>query len=124
MGKVNAASAPTVEEAEGYEGRFGEVDGYSIGFETYSADGDMRDLFKGLPNDQCQAPHWGYVLEGKITYHTADGTEVFEAGDAYYVGPGHTPEIHAGGRVVEFSPSDELAKTMEAITKNMEAMEG
>lgn len=124
MGKVNEASAPQVESAEGFEGRYGEVEGYTIGFETYSVDGDMRELFKGLPDDRCQAPHWGYVLSGKVTYHTAAGTEVFEAGDAYYVGPGHTPEMHAGGKVVEFSPSGELAKTMEVVMKNMEAMGG
>src|SRR4029450_12626508 len=38
-------------------------------------------LFKGAPNDQCQAPHMGYVLKGKYVMRTADGVEeVFEAG--------------------------------------------
>ena len=30
----------------------------------------------------------GYVLEGKVAFRSGDGEEVFEAGDAYYVGPG------------------------------------
>ena len=49
--------------------------------------------------------------------------EVFEAGDAYYVGPGHTPVLYAGTEVVEFSPTEELGHTMEVVTKNMEEME-
>jgi hypothetical protein len=48
---------------------------------------------------------------------------VFEAGDAYYVGPGHTPVLYAGTEVVEFSPTEELGHTMEVVAKNMEAMQ-
>jgi hypothetical protein len=49
--------------------------------------------------------------------------EVFEAGDAYYAGPGHTPVLFAGTEVVEFSPTDKLGRTMEVVTKNMQEME-
>ena len=31
------------------------------------------------------------VVKGKVTLKTASGEETFETGDAYYVGPGHTP---------------------------------
>ena len=53
----------------------------------------------------------------------ATDEETFEAGDAYYVGPGHTPILYAGTEVVEFSPTDKLGETMEVVTKNMEEME-
>ena len=46
--------------------------------------------------------------------------EVFEGGDAYYVGPGHTPILYAGTEVVEFSPTEALGRTMAIVTKNME----
>lgn len=82
----------------------------------------MAPLFKGLPDDRCQARHWGVVLKGKLVYHSADGDLEVTDGEAYYVGPGHTPEIFAGTEVIEFSPTDELAKTMEVASKNMEAM--
>ena len=36
---------------------------------------------------------------------------------------GHTPILYAGTEVVEFSPSEELGRTMEVVTKNMEEME-
>jgi hypothetical protein len=37
-------------------------------------------------------------------------------------GPGHTPKIYTGTEVVEFSPTDELAQTLEVVSKNMETM--
>ena len=64
----------------------------------------------------------GYVIEGKVTFTFADGhEETYEAGDAYYAPPGHTPKLHAGSQVVEFSPSGELQQTMEVVEKNMAA---
>ena len=81
----------------------------------------MTPLFAGLPDDKCQCEHWGFVFEGKVVYHTAKGDEEFVGGDAYFVGPGHTPSIFAGTSLVEFSPTDRLNETMEVVTKNMEA---
>ena len=43
--------------------------------ETHPIDLDAAFLFKGAPNDQCQAPHMGYVLKGKYGMRTADGVE-------------------------------------------------
>ena len=81
---------------------------------------DMTPLFKGLPDDRCQCPHWGYVLKGKVGYTYADREEIIEAGDAYYAPPGHTRQLYAGSEVLEFSPSDELKKTLDVMTRNME----
>ena len=63
----------------------------------------------------------GYVVKGKVAFRSGGEEEVFETGDAYYVGPGHTPVLYAGTEVIEFSPTEELAHTMEVVTKNMEA---
>ena len=105
-------------------GHFEHFDGgYTVGFETYTADADLAPLFKGLPDDRCQAPHWGYVVRGKLKFTFADGQEeTYETGDAYYAPPGHTAHLFAGSEVVEFSPSAELAATMEVLGKNMEAL--
>lgn len=121
-----SASKDTASEnvtVEGYEGHFEHFDGgYTVGFETYSADADMAPMFKGLPDDRCQCPHWGYVVRGRVKFTSTDGREeTYEAGDAYYAPPGHTPTIYTGTEVVEFSPTEELAKTMEVVQKNMEA---
>jgi len=78
-------------------------------------------MFKCLPDDQCQAPHWGYVLARKVTFKTSSGEETFETGDAYYLPAGHTPVLYAGTEIVEFSPTNELKQTLDVVTKNMEA---
>ena len=120
MPKMSKATAPDQFDLTGYHGSFGTLgDQYTVGFETYTEDADLRDLFKGLPDDQCQCPHWGYVITGKVVFHTQDGNETFTTGDAYYVGPGHTPELFAGTEVVEFHPTAELGKTMEVVERNM-----
>ena len=80
-------------------------------------------MFKGLPDDQCQCEHMGYVIKGKVAFRSPVGEEVFEAGDAYYVGPGHTPVLYAGTEVVEFSPTHELGRTMVVVTRNMAQMD-
>ena len=125
MPKASKESASETVEVEGYEGHLTDLgDGYTVAFETYTADADLSPFFDGLPNNQCQAPHWGYVVRGKVTFKTSDGDETFETGDAYHVGPGHTPVLFAGTEIVEFSPTDELQQTMDVVTKNMEAAGG
>jgi hypothetical protein len=125
MPKASKQSASDHETLEGYEGHFEHFDGgWTVGFETYTEDADLGPLFRGLPHDQCQCEHMGYVLKGKLAFRSDGGEEVFEAGDAYYVGHGHTPVLYAGTEVVEFSPTQKLSQTMEVVTKNMAAMEG
>jgi hypothetical protein len=107
-------------QAEGYEGHYENFDGgYTVAFETYTADADMAELFKGLPDDRCQCEHWGYVIKGKVGFKTAGGEEKFETGDAYYMPAGHTPVLYAGTEIVEFSPTKDLQQTMDVVSKNM-----
>ena len=80
---------------------------------------DGEPLFKGLPDDKCQCPHWGYVLKGQVRYKFADHEEVYSAGEVYYAAPGHTPVLEAGCEYIEFSPTDLLNKTMEVVERNM-----
>ena len=122
MPKASKQSASEHETLEGYEGHFEHFEGgWTVAFETYSQDADLGPLFKGLPNDQCQCEHMGYVIKGRVAFRTDHGEELFEAGDAYFVGPGHTPMLYAGTEVVEFSPTESLAQTMEVVTRNMAA---
>lgn len=123
MPKASKQTASESMVVEGYEGHFENLEGgYTVGFETYTADADLTPFFKGLPDDRCQCAHWGYVIRGKVTFKSAEGEETFEAGDAYYAPPGHTPVLYAGTEVVEFSPTDELQRTIEVVTRNMQAM--
>ena len=85
---------------------------------------DHAPLFKGLPGDSCQCPHWGYVIEGRLTFRYADHEEVYEPGDAFFAPAGHVPVAEAGTEYVQFSPAEELKETSEAIQRNMQAMQG
>jgi len=101
-----------------------DLDGYTVNFVTFRQDIDHGPFLKGLPDDQCQCPHWGYVIKGKVTFQFGDRQEVFQAGDAFYAPPGHVP-VHnePGTEYLQFSPADELRKTNEVIMKNMQAMQ-
>lgn len=122
MPKVSKETASDTLTMEGYEGRFERLDGgYTVGFESYEADSDLAEFFRGLPDDRCQCPHWGYVTKGTVTYKFPDRDETYEAGDAYYVPAGHTPFLYAGTEVVEFSPSDALDETVGVIVENLRA---
>lgn len=121
MPKASRETASESVSADGFKGAYESVGGYTVGFEEYTADIDIGDLFRGLPDDRCQSPHWGYVIEGKVGFRFADREETYEAGDAYYAPPGHTPVFFAGTRIVEFSPTDAFAETVAVVTANMEA---
>ena len=95
--------------------------GYTVCFESHTADADVAGWFRGLPDDRCQVPRWGYVLAGMITFRFADAEETYVAGDAYYVPPGHTPIHYAGAEIVEFSPTDELRETIGVVMGNLQA---
>jgi uncharacterized RmlC-like cupin family protein len=85
---------------------------------------DGAPLFKGLPDDQCQVPHWGYVIKGKYRIKFADHEEEYNAGDLYYIPPGHTPIVEEGLEYIEFSPTDKVSEQAEVVGQNMQAMQG
>ena len=121
MGTVSKESTGDPITGPGFEGSYGETEGYTVGFEKYTDHADLSPFFVGLPDDRCQSPHWGYVFAGKLVFHTSDGPVEITDGMAYYVGPGHTPEIFPGTELVEFSPTADFEQTMEVVGKNMEA---
>src|SRR5437763_11401669 len=121
MPKASKETASQVEDMGVLETRSEELGGYMVEFSTFREDADATPFFKGLPDDRCQSPHWGYVLRGKLTFRYADRDEVYEAGDAYYAPPGHLPLVTAGTEVVEFSPSEEYGRTLEVLGRNLAA---
>lgn len=121
MPKTSKETAPHVEDMGVMVGHYAELDGYTVGFETFREDADATPLMKGLPDDRCQSPDWGYVVSGSVTFKYADRDETYETGDAYYAPPGHIPVIKAGTEVIEFSPSEQYAQTMEVLARNLAA---
>jgi hypothetical protein len=81
---------------------------------------DFTPLFRGLPDDRCQSPHWGYVLRGAITVRYADGTEeTTRAGDVFYWPGGHTGWTDEGVVFLEFSPAAEIRPVLEHLAAQL-----
>lgn len=120
MPKVSRRTASHSVALEGLNVHLDHLEGgYSVCFETHTADAALGALFRGLPGDRCQLPRWGYVLSGKVSFILPEQTETFEAGDAYYVPPGHVPVHYTGAEIVEFSPTDALLETIEVVISNL-----
>ena len=102
---------------------FGDATGYGkISGEYFSlgAGTDISPLLRGLEGDLCQAPHWGYLLQGELTVTYADGAhEVINSGDLFYWPPGHTVKVGKDAEVVLFSPQDEHSKVIDHMLGKM-----
>src|SRR3954451_13308314 len=124
MPRTRKDEAPVLVDVPVLEGRYVQLDDYTVSFETFRDDADGTPLFRGLPDDRCQCPHWGFVMSGQLVLRFADREESYEAGDAYYAPPGHVPVVTAGTEVVEFSPTEEYSRTLEVIARNFAAVRG
>ena len=121
MPKVSRDKASESLHGSGFEGHYEDFDGgYTVGFETFTEDVDMTPRLKGLPDDLCPSPHWGYVLTGKLTYRYGDHEDVVEPGEAFYVPAGHTLFSDAGTEIVFFSPTAEWRRTVAKIGRKPE----
>lgn len=86
-----------------------------VSFEVYHRKLDDRPYLQGLPNEQCQCPHWGYVLEGRLRVLYSNREEEIVAGEAYYLAPGHSIIVDAGTQLFELSPREQFAAHMAAV---------
>lgn len=124
MPKVSRDSATQGGDFGAVVDRSEQLGGYTVNFTSYRADIDATPLMKGLPDDRCQCPHWGYVISGELTFRYADREEIFGAGDAFYTPPGHVPvKNEPGTEVVLFSPAEEMRETEAVVMKNLQAMQ-
>ena len=122
MRSVSRDTAPTRVTWEGVDIGHADLEGgNAVCFETHTTDADLARLFRGLPEGRAQLHRWGYVIEGRIGFRFADREETYEAGEAYYVGPGHTPVHYAGTEIVEFSPTEILNETIPVVLRNLDA---
>ncbi|MEU9077953.1 hypothetical protein ACFYUY_33465 [Kitasatospora sp. NPDC004745] len=124
MPKVSKQSATNVQEFGPVTDRREEMNGYTVEFVSFAADADLDGPLQSLPDGQCHCPHWGYVIAGRMRFVFTDHEEVYEAGDAFYQPPGHRPYVDAGTELLQFSPTDALARTEQAIIDWMGRQQG
>ena len=95
--------------------------GVNVGYEKSTQPIDATEKFSLLPGGGCLCPHWGYVLKGKSTYVFDDHEEVYEAGEFFYLPPGHRPKHEAGTEWICFSPAEEHKRTQSLSRHRQDA---
>jgi hypothetical protein len=118
MPKMSRESAPNVQDAGPALDRGGDLAGYTVEFVAIRETHSLTKLLEGLPGDKCPCPHWGYLFTGRIAVQYADHAETYEAGDAFYMSPGHVPDAEAGSEFVIFSPKEQLAQVQAHMRAN------
>ena len=119
MPRTSKAEAVVAMQSEVLTSRHAELDDFTVVFQEFHVDADGTPMFRGLPDDRCQCPHWGVVVSGELRLCYEDGEETYREGDAYVARPGHVPVVTAGTEVIEFSPTVQLAETLAVLAANM-----
>ncbi|MGW0332066.1 hypothetical protein ACWD0J_09385 [Streptomyces sp. NPDC003011] len=117
MTSATRNDVPVALEGEGVELRVQPIGGgMSVGYVTLPQGTDLSPALKGLEDDACPCPHWGYMLKGRLKMLTPAGEEEYEAGQAYYWPPGHVPVALEDCEFVEFSPTEDFRKVIGHLT--------
>jgi hypothetical protein len=75
---------------------------------------DIAPLLKGLADDACHAPHWGFMVSGEVVITYTDGaTETCQGDDLFYWQPGHSVRVTRDAEVILFSPQVEHGNVMD-----------
>jgi hypothetical protein len=91
---------------------------------SVTAGTDFGPLLKGLQDNLCQGPHWGYVLKGRLRIRYADGAEeVLSGGDFYYLPPGHTGVAEVDTDFMEVVPPDKHQEFLDNALHNIQTMQ-
>ncbi len=114
-------SLPLTEIIPGYSSRMADWGGITVAFDKAHKGQDASSMVKGLPDDRCQAPHWGYLFSGTMIVDYGDRQETIEGGEAYYVAPGHKITFETDCEALEFTPTDALNVTLDAARRNFAA---
>lgn len=101
------------------EQALGELD---VSYELLPAGLDLAPLFKGLPDDLCQCAHWGYLLRGRVRVKYKEGEDLIQAGECFYMPPGHLPVFEQDSQWIIFSPRGAHRLTAEAVRRNWAAL--
>jgi hypothetical protein len=96
---------------------FGDATGYgkiSGEYFTLAAGTDITPLLKGLKDDGCHAPHWGYMISGELVVtYTSGEEETCRGEDLFFWPPGHTVRVVEDANVILFSPQHEHTEVLD-----------
>ncbi len=91
---------------------FGDAGGLGVMEAEYMSLGagtDIAPLLKGMKDEACQVPHWGYMMSGELVVSYTDGrVETCKADDLFYWPPGHGIHVTKDSELVLFSPRTDV----------------
>lgn len=116
-------SAAELEDHGIVEHRSVELDGVTVDEVIIKAPVDMAFMLSSLPDGRCQCPHWGIVRKGSFVVDYGDRQETVNTGDVFHMTPGHVPTYEIGTELIQFSPTEELKATDEAIQRGLQALQ-
>ena len=98
--------------------------GMTVAINEPKAGTDFTPILKGLKDNLCQVPHWGYLEKGKVrVIDTKNKTEVITAGEVFYMPPGHTLIVDEDARIIDFSPEKEMNELNDFILDKVAEMQ-
>lgn len=122
--KVRKEDIPVIMEGPGTVMRLQpEFGNMTVAYHELPKGTDFTPLLKGLDNDSCHCPHWGYIFRGAFRFIYDDGSEeVFGSGDVFFAPAGHTAIVDEDVEFIDFSPSRELDEVMANVAARMEEL--
>lgn len=122
--KVNKDAIPVTMQAPGMTMRaqpnYGNM---TVSFNELPKGTDITPLLQGLAHNSCHCPHWGYIVDGALLINYDNGeSDLLQAGDVFYLPPGHTGIVQEDLTILDFSPTKEFNEVMEHIGKKMAEM--
>ncbi len=125
--RISKGDIPTKIDVPGAVARqaldFGDASEFSsLGAEYFSlgAGTDIAPLLEGLTDDACHAPHWGFMISGRVVVAYTDGTEETCASqDLFHWPAGHSVRVVDDAEVILFSPQAEHGAVMDHMLAKM-----
>lgn len=126
--RIDKHDIPTSIDVPGAKARqtrdFGATDGCgTLAAEYFSlgAGTDIAPLLRGLEDDACQAPHWGYVISGQLVVSYTGGRpdDSCSGGDVFYWPAGHSVRVVEDAEVILFSPHAQHAAVLDHMKRAM-----
>ena len=101
---------PAIQQEDGVDVRVADAGGMTLLWSRLRKGADFGPTLAALPDGQCSAPHWGYMIKGKHLMRTTDGEDSYSAGEAFYWAPGHVPVALEDCEFIDFAPNDAYAE--------------
>lgn len=109
---------PIAAQKPGFIGRWTEMGDHHFAYQSAAAGSNLDTMLAVFDDHACPVEHWGYVFSGRVRIEYVDGSEeIFEAGDAFHVAPGHRPSMIEDTVMLQVSRAAEHQALLAAVSR-------